>query len=538
MKRLFPILVLILTTAVVLPALCADTTGATATPDHIVLTWTDNPAVTQTITWRTDTTVASGYVRYQAGTALSKKAKTAPAASLDFTTDLGTARLFTAKLTDLKPNTKYAYCVGSDQRMSETYTFSTADPKADHFKFLVFGDSQSGIPENAIYQPWGITIHNAADANKDAKFLINMGDMVEIGASGDHWNNWFTAAQGVIESVPEMPVQGNHETYGFSFQDASKPYLMTVQFPVPQNGPDGLKGQVYSYDYGPVHFDVLDSQEEEESPKYGDILKAQKTWLDADLAASHAVWKIALFHKTPYYNKASRTNEPIKAAFCPIFDKYHVDFVLNGHDHGVGRTYAIANDEFMEKPSQGTIYYTTGRSGNKSYGDLSQKIWDTFFYDPQDQPNYLVMEASSTKFTIETYKQDGTLVDAFFVDKTKDIDSDTALHPVPNKYWSKFAKPVLAIYGNIVGPTISRHDPMQRNGVWYVDANAFAASVGLRLAVQSDSVTFSQARGRSTTIAMNDTLMDGTLLVSVEALKKLGFSSVFHPENNILSMAK
>lgn len=31
------------------------------------------------------------------------------------------------------------------------------------------------------------------------------------------------------------------------------------------NGPDGLKGQVYSYDYGDVHFVVLDSQEDEEA---------------------------------------------------------------------------------------------------------------------------------------------------------------------------------------------------------------------------------------------------------------------------------
>ena len=68
---------------------------------------------------------------------------------------------------------------------------------------------------------------------------------------------------------------------------------------MPQNGPEGLKGQVYSYDYGPVHFVVLDSQEEEQK-KHGDILKIQQTWLEADLAASKAKWKIVFFHKPPY----------------------------------------------------------------------------------------------------------------------------------------------------------------------------------------------------------------------------------------------
>ncbi|WP_231969034.1 hypothetical protein [Thermoanaerobacterium sp. RBIITD] len=57
-------------------------------------------------------------------------------------------------------------------------------------------------------------------------------------------------------------------------------------------------------------------------------LEAQKVWLDKDLSSTNKTWKIVFFHKTPYYNKATRSNEQIKAAFQPIFDKYHVDIVF------------------------------------------------------------------------------------------------------------------------------------------------------------------------------------------------------------------
>ena len=41
--------------------------------------------------------------------------------------------------------------------------------------------------------------------------MISSGLLVEIGQMYAHWNNWFDAAKGVIDTVPEMPVQGNHE---------------------------------------------------------------------------------------------------------------------------------------------------------------------------------------------------------------------------------------------------------------------------------------------------------------------------------------
>lgn len=409
-------------------------TGASINPDHITLTWTDDPMTTQTITWRTDASINQGIVRYakEADKAnFPDKALTQAAKMEIFDTGLGDVHMFSATLKDLEPGTNYIYQVGDGTNWSEVKSFTTETQGTNKFKFLIFGDSQSGNVGNPDYTPWETTLHNAYNANTDAKFFINVGDLVEQGQNYTHWNNWFKAADGIIDKIPAMPVQGNHETYNPS-GPSSKPVYWMEQFKLPQNGPDRLKGQTYSFDYGNAHIVVLDSQEEEEKDVAGDILESQKAWLDNDLKNTDKEWKILLFHKTTYYNKATRTNEDIKAAFQPIIDKYHVDVVFNGHDHGIGRTYPINNDTFVDSPAKGTVYYVTGRSGNKTYSDLSKKIWDAFFYDPQDEPNYIVAEVDGSKLTLKAVKQDGTILDTYTIDKASGADSPKTV--LPQKY--------------------------------------------------------------------------------------------------------
>jgi acid phosphatase type 7 len=388
--------------------------GATAVPDHIALSWTGDPSTTMTVMWRTDSTVASGFLQYQKGNKLSASAKQAEAVSRDFVTDLGATRLFASTPVNLSPNTKYSYRVGDGKHWSEVKSFSTADRKVRSFKFLVFGDSQCSVTDKRPYGTWHDTLQSAYQANPDARFMVNTGDLVDIGQRIVHWNAWFAASAGVIDTIPQMPVPGNHETFGS--KDTTRPAYWVAQFTLPQNGPEGLKGQVYSYDYGPVHFVVLDSQGSEQK-KYGDIFKIQQDWLDADLAASKARWKILFLHKPPFGVMAKRTNEDVKAAFCPIIDKHHVDLVFSGHDHGIARTYPIKNGVHMEEASQGTVYYVTGRSGQKTYNNLEKMPWNSYFHDPQDQPNYLVVNVTEKKITIHTVKQDGTVLDKYIIEK-------------------------------------------------------------------------------------------------------------------------
>jgi acid phosphatase type 7 len=401
--------------------------GATAIPDHITLTWTGDPATTVTITWRTDETVTSGFVQYQKGVKVTEKASQVKAQSRNFVTDIGVSRLFSTTLTNLSPKTRFSYRVGDGTNWSDSLSFATADPKARAFKFLIFGDSQDMLTSTPPYARWHQTAQNAYMANPDARFMVNVGDLVDIGQSGAHWNAWFAAAKGIVDRIPAMAVIGNHDF--FTQRGIALPEYWMAQFSLPKNGPEGLKNRVYSYDYGPAHFVVLDSQQDEQR-KSGDILGIQKEWLDKDLAESKATWKIVFFHRPPYGLMEKRTNDNIKAAFCPILEKHGVDLVFTAHDHGVGRTFPIKDGVYMSRPSQGTIYYVSGRSGGKTYTPLlAKKDWNTFFYDPDRQPNYFVVGVENKKITINTVLLDGTLINAFFIDKAKDVSSDTPLYP-------------------------------------------------------------------------------------------------------------
>jgi len=173
---------------------------ATPTPDHVTLTWTADPATTMSVTWRTDATVNSGFVQYQKGTTVGDDAPKAEAQARDFTTNLGTTRLFSSTLTHLSPNTQYSYRVGDGTQWSEKHSFTTADPEAKTFKFLVFGDSQSPVTGSDPYGIWRETIQNAFKANPDADFFVNVGDLVDFGQVEEHWNAWFAAVKGVIDT--------------------------------------------------------------------------------------------------------------------------------------------------------------------------------------------------------------------------------------------------------------------------------------------------------------------------------------------------
>lgn len=389
-------------------------TTAAATPDHIILSWTGDPATSMTVTWRTDTTVESGIIEYGQGPILPDSSQKAEARMHDFTSDMGDSHIFSATLSNLSPDTEYTYRVGNGEKWSAMYSFRTAASEIPEFKFLVFGDSQSPVTGSDPYGLWRDTLHAAFKANPDAAFFINVGDLVDYGQSEAHWNAWFEASKGIIESIPSMPVSGNHESYGM--RRIQKPVFFIKQFSLPQNGPDSLKNQAYSFNYGPVHLVALDSQEIEQKSS-GDILAIQKPWLEKDLSTNSSAWKIAYFHRSPYGVKKGRDEAEVRDAFCPILEKYGVNIAFTAHDHGVKRTYPIKDGIPVKDPSEGTVYYITGRSGAKTYSDIEPMKYSAFFYAPMEQPNYLVVEGTNRKLTVKAVLQDGTVIDTYTIEK-------------------------------------------------------------------------------------------------------------------------
>lgn len=531
--------------------------NATAVPDHVTLSWTSDPMTTQTVTWRTDSTVQNGSVEYSMDPNLKDKESIAANVST-LKTDLGDQNIHTATITGLAPGNRYYYRVGDGTKdWSPVYSFMTEAEDTNSFKFLVFGDTQGDDDANPDYSLWQSTLHNAYKANPDARFFTVVGDEAQAGLSNLHWNHWFAACKGVIESISYVPVAGNTECRDMA-RDHADPSIYMGQFNVPNNGPYS-NDQAYSFDYGNMHIIVLDSQLREEQEINPDLLNDQKLWLDKDLSRTTKEWKMAIWHKPPYYTRVIRTNEGIKAAFAPIIDKYHVDLVFNGHDHAYSRTYPINNDSIVSTPALGTVYVVAGRSGQKVIDDNVQNIWCASFYNPQDMPNYIVVEVNGSRMEMKCFKMDGTLIDDYIIDKTS---GDTPRTIVPVKY----NEPRLAINGVLLNEPMLPTSPSKINGKWYFPIKPVVLYLGGSESVSGENETLSlrvknyigpgivwsdkkvhaivltnastKATLDNTTISLPDKVIvddDKNFLISADDMKTLcGFTWKYDSDMNIL----
>jgi calcineurin-like phosphoesterase family protein len=130
--------------------------------------------------------------------------------------------------------------------------------------------------------------------------------------------------------------EGNHDSRPSNGNGAA--YLDAFSLPV--NGaspayPDHAE-RYYSFDYGRVHFVVLDTEF-----AFQDTVRRaeQLSWLESDLAASRQPWRIALFHRSPYSAGGEHGSDlAVRDAFGPLFEQYGVQLVVSGHEHDYERT--------------------------------------------------------------------------------------------------------------------------------------------------------------------------------------------------------
>lgn len=309
--------------------------------------------------------------------------------------------LYTTHVTNLKAGTDYEYRISVGKRQSAWMEFKT-EPEITAFKTLIFGDSQS-----SNYKFWGKTAESAWEKNKDGAFFILMGDIVDNGQDEWQWKAWFDEGSKLLEAMPIAPVMGNHEAYSLNWKMAKPDYYLSF-FSLPRNGPLGLEGYAYSYDYGDVHFVVLNTQLNELQDWYPDLLAEQQKWLTTDLAQTQKKWKVVLMHRGVWSRPFDGPLDDIGEAFVPVFDKYQVDLVFTAHVHSYARTAALKNGR---PDSAGTVYITTGRSGEKVWDKSPRKPMDEFYYNPLDMPNYLVLEASYDALKVAAFTQTGELFD-------------------------------------------------------------------------------------------------------------------------------
>ncbi|MDG2306593.1 MAG: metallophosphoesterase family protein [Candidatus Binatia bacterium] len=383
----------------------------------------------------------------------------------DFTQDNATVTTeHQVTLTGLDASTTYYYEIGSTTTLlaggDATHYFKTPPPTGTAVPTRIWAIGDSGYPEPAIIAPgW----ERDGDAVRDAYTAFNGGS-----ATADIWlllgDNAYTLATDVdyqtslFEQYPEFlktvapwTCLGNHEGFSSNGLTQTGPYF--DNFTLPTGGEAGgiASGTeaYYAFDYGSIHFVVLDA---EDSILNRSRTNAMKAWLEADLASTNADWLIAFWHQPPYtkalfHDSDVELNEVnIREEALPILDDYGVDLVLTGHSHNYERSYQIDGhyglsttfgpehvvdggtgdplvDHAYEKtnrgqvPHQGAVYVVAGSASEKRPNDAVVDYPHPVMAVAMSELGSLIVDVDGQTAVTTFLDSTGTVLDTFTINK-------------------------------------------------------------------------------------------------------------------------
>ncbi len=356
------------------------------------------------------------------------------------------------RLTGLRPATRYYYAIGTTATThyaGENYWFTTPPPSGEPraTRVVVLGDPGYPGPGQVAVRD---AIQDWLDANPRpgrAAFdlLLTTGDNAYRSGTNEQFQaGFFAPYANWLRNVPVWPVYGNHDARRWAFFDL-------FSFPASSESgglPSGTE-HYYAFDFGQVHFVILDTQAS--SLRAG---AAMLRWLEKDLAESQQPWVIVAFHHPPYthgsHDSDSRADSSgrmfeVRQQVVPLLEKAGVDLVLSGHSHMYERSHLLGchygtsdtlettmlqqpriinQQSLYTKPAagrvahQGTIYAVVGSSSKVDNGPLDHPAMAVAY----KQRGALVVDINGPQLTGRFITDRGQIADRFAIVKG---DSDT-----------------------------------------------------------------------------------------------------------------
>lgn len=377
-------------------------------PDRVILSVGENGGKTRTVNWRVKSDAVEQYVQWTESDASSNLQQTAtqyPAAQ-KVNREGVEAKYCEYTFRGLKSGKTYVYRVGGGDYWTEWFQFSM--PLAEEqFSFNYFGDAQ-----NDMRDLWSRSTRAALLKNPQADFWIHLGDMVNDASSNLEWGEWHYGGGWMMSCIPQVLVPGNHEY----IKENDKPVINRTwrdAYHMPKNGPKGLEELVYYFDHKHVRFVIIDSRDmlidDEKS-------KVQAEWLDQVLSENTQKWTIVCHHHPIFSARGNRGDYKFGEYLEPIYKKYKVDLVLQGHHHSFAR--GRGEGEVGAKKQSGPLYFLSN-SGPKMY--------DTNFADWMERVGtnvqlFHVINVEGNELEILTYLVNGELYDHVELVKLKNGD--------------------------------------------------------------------------------------------------------------------
>lgn len=362
--------------AVVGPTFWRQAARADVPAGGLHLTYGTDPRSMITVSWSTAGVVANPMLDLGVDGALGL---VVPA---ETRTVAGTATQYHhAVVTGLDPAATYRYQVRHDgvpPSGEGGFTMAPAATTAGPFTFTAFGDQ--GVSASAAAT-------TAQAAAQRPAFHLHAGDLCYAYSSGNGtvgptdqavWDRWFGQVAPLASHVPWMPAVGNHEMeVGYGPQGYGG---VLSRFTLPAGGPSPV---ISSFRYGNVAVLSLDANDasSELTANRDYTAGAQERWLEASLAVYRADqnvdFLVAQFHHCSYCTNAVHASDGgVRERWSPLFDRYGVDLVINGHNHCYERTHPIkggvptaevVDGGTVDPATQGTTYITAGGGGQAAY---------------------------------------------------------------------------------------------------------------------------------------------------------------------------
>ena len=184
-----------------------------------------------------------------------------------------------------------------------------------------------------------------------------------------------------------FPSLGNHDWLATSgTPPLPQPYLDF--FSLPGNE------RYYTFTQGDVQFFALDSDSRE--PDGITASSPQAQWLQAQLAASPAVWKVVYFHHASYSSGPHGNTADLQ---WPFRD-WGASVVLSGHDH-----------DYERLTVGGLTYLVNGLGGDSKYAFGAPVVGSQVRYN--EDYGALLVDADQAAMTFQFLNRAGTIIDTY-----------------------------------------------------------------------------------------------------------------------------
>lgn len=313
-----------------------------AAPRHVRAVWTSDPATTVAMLWTTDQLGESNAVSYRQSDA--SEWNTIDCNRNEPFNGVATPCMHHAKLTALKPATKYHVVCQTDGQKSREFYFTTAPDDGREVSLLFGGDSRSGLEaRKQVNRMMARMVAEQTVAERpEILALAHGGDFIVNGTKLDQWLVWLdhhqltTGDDGRL--LPIIPARGNHDMGPLFNQVFGFPNLDENYYAVSLNAQ--------------VRLATLNT----ETSTAG----TQRDWLAGELKQHRwrHRWYLAQYHKPAF--PAVKIPSGALSNWVPLFEQYQLDLVCEADGHAIKRTPPIRN---MKVDPEGVVYIGEGGLG-------------------------------------------------------------------------------------------------------------------------------------------------------------------------------